>query len=672
MTRCARRRATGSSGSTSTASSSAFREDLYDAVKEFAATPEADGADRRAAAAARSHAARLSPERLRAAEGTARARAGADEPPRRARDGLPQGDRRLGRRHRRLRDDSPACRTAGSMALKTVEEDGAHEVPRLARLPRDHAVHGQRRVGDAAARAVPQEPEQGRRRQRQACSRKRSRCAPRSPRCSATTRGRRTSSRSAWRRRASNVETLPRSTCEAKLDAEGARRHGGAAPRRSSSTPATRDVEHLGLVVLHEPLLKTEYADRRLRGRAVLPARSAASKGCSWSRRSCSASATSRRPDAPRLARGRAGVRHLRCRRRARRSRASTWTSTRGRTSSATPPRSRSAAGALLADGSYQQPASAIVANFTKPTADAPSLLRHSEVVTFFHEFGHILHQTLTRARFLEFAGSSTERDFVEAPSQMLEHWVWDRDVLRRLRRATTRPASRCPMTLLDAMIAREERQLRHRRPAADVLRAPRLRAALARLRRRLRRAPCASCTRSPASRIRRARTSRAASGTSSATTPGTTATSGRASSATTCSRASKPPGVLDRATGLRLPPHHPRTRRQRRWRRARARLPRPRTQHRRVPPRARARSVGSRTTPTRVMMPAIVRAASVACQRVVRSTRRRCGHGCAGAHAVNVVLWPPLLELGADRALLRGAVGSCAIAASKACSFVW
>jgi thimet oligopeptidase len=108
--------------------------------------------------------------------------------------------------------------------------------------------------------------------------------------------------------------------------------------------------------------------------------------------------------------------------------------------------------GRRLPDGTYQKPVSAIVANFTKPTPTAPSLLRHSEVVTFFHEFGHILHQTLTRSKYLEFSGSSTERDFVEAPSQMLEHWVWTGDVLRRFTRQheTGEPL---PDALLDAMI---------------------------------------------------------------------------------------------------------------------------------------------------------------------------------------------------------------------------
>ena len=86
--------------------------------------------------------------------------------------------------------------------------------------------------------------------------------------------------------------------------------------------------------------------------------------------------------------------------------------------------------GRRLGDDGYQRPISSIVANFTKPTESSPSLLRHTEVVTLFHEFGHILHQTLTTSRFTRFSGTRVERDFVEAPSQMLEHWCWQRDML--------------------------------------------------------------------------------------------------------------------------------------------------------------------------------------------------------------------------------------------------
>ncbi len=91
--------------------------------------------------------------------------------------------------------------------------------------------------------------------------------------------------------------------------------------------------------------------------------------------------------------------------------------------------------GRRLDDGSYQMPVSAIVANFTKPAGGRPSLLTHQEVETFFHEYGHILHQTLTTVDLVRFSGTSTERDFVEAPSQIMEHWVWKPDVLARFAR---------------------------------------------------------------------------------------------------------------------------------------------------------------------------------------------------------------------------------------------
>ena len=107
------------------------------------------------------------------------------------------------------------------------------------------------------------------------------------------------------------------------------------------------------------------------------------------------------------------------------------------------------------ADGGYETPVSAIVANLTPPGPDQPSLLTHGprgEIVTLFHEFGHILHQSLTRAEFARFSGSETERDFVEAPSQIMEHWVWQPEVLARFARhhLTGEPL---PADLLERMI---------------------------------------------------------------------------------------------------------------------------------------------------------------------------------------------------------------------------
>ncbi len=70
------------------------------------------------------------------------------------------------------------------------------------------------------------------------------------------------------------------------------------------------------------------------------------------------------------------------------------------------------------------------VGNFTKPTADKPSLLTLDEASTMFHEFGHALHGLLSRCHYKSVSGTSVARDFVELPSQIHENWAFHPEVL--------------------------------------------------------------------------------------------------------------------------------------------------------------------------------------------------------------------------------------------------
>jgi thimet oligopeptidase len=102
-------------------------------------------------------------------------------------------------------------------------------------------------------------------------------------------------------------------------------------------------------------------------------------------------------------------------------------------------------------------PEGVLVCNFPRPRQGAPALLEHSDVRTFFHEFGHLLHHLLGgHVRWAGQSGVATEWDFVEAPSQMLEEWAWDPAVLARFARRVD-DGSPVPAELVRRMKAADE-----------------------------------------------------------------------------------------------------------------------------------------------------------------------------------------------------------------------
>ena len=78
----------------------------------------------------------------------------------------------------------------------------------------------------------------------------------------------------------------------------------------------------------------------------------------------------------------------------------------------------------------YQHPIACLVCNFPPPGKNTPALLQHEDVETLFHEFGHLLHDLLTTSELYSQSGTSVAMDFVEAPSQMIENWVWNKESL--------------------------------------------------------------------------------------------------------------------------------------------------------------------------------------------------------------------------------------------------
>lgn len=103
-------------------------------------------------------------------------------------------------------------------------------------------------------------------------------------------------------------------------------------------------------------------------------------------------------------------------------------------------------------------PVAALVCNFPDPSiGDGKALMEHTQVMTYFHEFGHLIHHLLARkSNWATLAGISVEWDFVEAPSQILEEWAWDPDILRRFA-VHVETGESIPAELVEKLRASEE-----------------------------------------------------------------------------------------------------------------------------------------------------------------------------------------------------------------------
>ena len=105
-------------------------------------------------------------------------------------------------------------------------------------------------------------------------------------------------------------------------------------------------------------------------------------------------------------------------------------------------------------DGHQQLPVAQLVCNFASPTGDKPALLTHDDVTTLFHEFGHGLHHLLTQINEMGVAGiSGVEWDAVELPSQFMENFCWEWDVIQQLS-SHVDSGEKLPRALYDKMLA--------------------------------------------------------------------------------------------------------------------------------------------------------------------------------------------------------------------------
>ncbi|HOX36156.1 MAG TPA: M3 family metallopeptidase, partial [Methanoregulaceae archaeon] len=107
-----------------------------------------------------------------------------------------------------------------------------------------------------------------------------------------------------------------------------------------------------------------------------------------------------------------------------------------------------------MKEGTWSVPVTAIVGNFPAPADNRPGLLTIDDVGTVFHEGGHAMHNLLTTVPYGTQSGFNTEWDFVETPSQTLEEWTYDPEVLTALSGHYANTSQKIPPDLRDRVIA--------------------------------------------------------------------------------------------------------------------------------------------------------------------------------------------------------------------------
>jgi len=110
--------------------------------------------------------------------------------------------------------------------------------------------------------------------------------------------------------------------------------------------------------------------------------------------------------------------------------------------------------GGRTVNGKRNTPVAVIMANKNPASNGKPALLTHGEVVNMFHEFGHALHTTLTQVPYVSISGCNTAWDFVETPSQTLERWPWDSQVIDMLSGHYANRSEKMPVQMRDTLIA--------------------------------------------------------------------------------------------------------------------------------------------------------------------------------------------------------------------------